>query len=298
MHCLPTFWSTSKSVEHPTAEIKMIAIDIDGTLLTPDDQITARTRAAIQAAQRAGLIVTLATARRYTTAGAIAAELGIELPLIVYDGSLIASYPAASILHSQLLPARIVYQAVEIFQQHAIQPVIHPYDCVREEVWTGPAEYDHLEIALYFSLSHDRLRRMPYEVLSTPLVDPLRMVAFASEEAIRRMLPQIALLNCAWNLLQLGSYGCAELSLMYPGCSKASGVAALAAHYGIPLAQVMALGDNTNDLTMLQSVGWGVAMGQAPETVKAAAKAVTASNAEDGVALAIEGYLACMDRFH
>lgn len=269
----------------------MIAIDIDGTLLTPDDQITARTRAAIQAAQRAGLIVTLATARRYTTAGAIAAELGIDLPLVVYDGALIASYPVATILHSQLLSARVVGQAVEIFQQHAIQPVIHPCNCASEEVWIGPVEYDHLELAQYIALASERLCRMSYAALGTLLVDPLRVVAFTSEEAIQRMLPQIVQLDCAWHLLKLGSYGCAELSLMNPGCSKASGVAALAMHYNIPLQQVMAIGDNTNDLTMLQSVGWGVAMGQAPDAVKAAAKAVTASNMEDGVALAIEGYL-------
>lgn len=281
-------------MENPTAEIKMIAIDIDGTLLTPDDQITARTRTAIQAAQRAGIIVTLATARRYTTAGLIATELGIELPLIVYDGSLIASYPAATILHQQVMVARVVSQAVEIFRQHAIQPIIQPCDCVNEEVWLGPVEHDHLELAMYVSLAQDRLRRMPYTALCTRLCDPLRIVAFASEEALRRMVPQVAQLECAWHLLKLGSYGCAELSLMNPGCSKASAVATLAAHYGIPLAQVMAIGDNTNDIAMLQCVGWGVAMGQAPEVVKAAAKAVTASNAADGVALAIEKYLATL----
>ncbi|MGH2508645.1 MAG: Cof-type HAD-IIB family hydrolase, partial [Ktedonobacteraceae bacterium] len=278
------------SMENLTSEIKMIAIDIDGTLLTPAGQITTRTRAAIQVAQRAGIIVTLATARRYTTAGMIAAELGIKLPLIVYDGSLIASYPAATILHRQLLSAQVVCQAVEIFQQHAIQPVIHPCDCPNEEVWLGPIEHDHLELATYVSQANERLCRMSYAALGTLLVDPLRVVAFASEEAIRRMLPQIVALDCAWHLLTLGSYGCAELTLMNPGCSKASGVAALAAHYAIPLAQVMAIGDNTNDVVMLQSVGWGVAMGQAPEVVKAVANAVTASNSEDGVALAIERY--------
>ena len=88
----------------------------------------------------------------------------------------------------------------------------------------------------------------------------------------------------------MGSYNCAELAIMHPGCSKASGVAALAALYDIPLAQVMAIGDNTNDIAMLQTVGWGVAMGQASAVVKAAARAITASNQEDGVALAIEQY--------
>lgn len=279
-------------MENLVREIKLIAIDIDGTLLTPTHQITPRTKAAVQAAQLKGIVVTLATARRYSTAGAIAAELGIELPLIVYDGALIASHPAAAILHSQTLALEVVQQAVEIFQRHSIQPVIHPCDCAREEAWLGPVEYDHLELATYIALveKEGRARRLPYELLCTDLAEPLRVVAFSSEQAIRSMLPDIARLNCSWNSIARGSYDCAELTLMRPGCSKASGVAMLAAHYGIPLEQVMAIGDNTNDMAMLQSAGWGVAMGQAPEAVKETANAVTTTNLEDGVALAIERY--------
>lgn len=273
-------------------EIKLIAIDIDGTLLTPTHQITPRVKAAIQAAQQAGIVVTLATGRRYSTTGLIATELDIDLPLIVYDGALIANHPAATILHSQTLAITVVQQAVEIFQRHAIQPIIHPCDCLAEEVWTGPAELDHLELATYISLveQEGRARRRPYATLCTDLEEPLRVVAFSSEMAIQPMLPELARLDCSWHMIKQGSYGCAELTLLRTGCSKASAVAALASHYGIPLEQVMAVGDNTNDIAMLQSVGWGVAMGQAPATVKAVANAVTATNLEDGVALAIEHY--------
>ncbi len=95
---------------------------------------------------------------------------------------------------------------------------------------------------------------------------------------------------CAWNFTRRGSYGTAELAVMNPACSKASGVALLAQHLGITMEEVMAIGDNNNDLEMLQAVGWSVAMGQAPEAIKAVANAVTTSNAEDGVALAIERY--------
>ncbi len=77
---------------------------------------------------------------------------------------------------------------------------------------------------------------------------------------------------------------------MNPTCSKGSGVATLAKYLDIPLEQVMAIGDNNNDIAMLRVAGWGVAMGQASEVVKAAAQAVTACNWEDGVALAIERY--------
>jgi 5-amino-6-(5-phospho-D-ribitylamino)uracil phosphatase len=275
-------------------KLKLIAIDIDGTLLTPDGQITPRTRAAILAAQQAGVIVTLATSRRYVGAKEIAVALGLELPLIVYDGALIVHHPSQTILHSQPLSLAIAEQIVEIFRRYAVQPVIQPREvlrCVAEEVWTGPAEHDHLEVTTYLSFAPERLRRMPHEQLCQEGQEPLRVVAFASEESIQALIPEISLLDCSWHTIARGSYDSAELSIMHSDCSKASGLAALATHYQLSMDQVMALGDNNNDIEMLRVVGWGVAMGQASETVRAAAKTVTASNREDGVALAIERYV-------
>ena len=273
--------------------IKLIAIDIDGTLLTPAGHITPRTRAAIQEARQAGMIVTLATARRYIGAMAIATDLGIELPLIVYDGAMVVTHPSRAILASQTLSAGVAQQAIEIFQHYHVQPVIHPFEdgyCINEEVWTGPAEHDNLGLASSLTAAGERTRRMSYEALMVGSINALRVVAFAEEEPLRRMLPAITALDCSLNFVARGGYGSAELAVLHTGCSKASGIAALAAHYGIALEHVMALGDNYNDLEMLRSVGWGVAMGQAPEPVKAAAKAITATNLEDGVALAIERY--------
>ncbi len=132
-------------MEDVLTDIKLIAIDIDGTLLTPQGQITPRTRAAIRAAQQAGVIVTLATARRYMGAQAVADALGMELPLIVYDGTLIVSHPTRAILASQTLNPTLVGQTIELFQRYDIQPIVHPCErdlCNKEEVWTGPAEYD------------------------------------------------------------------------------------------------------------------------------------------------------------
>lgn len=274
--------------------IKLIAIDIDGTLLTPTGQITPRTRAAIRAAKHAGVIVTLATARRYSGALAVADALGLELPLIVYDGTLIVSHPSRTILASQTLDAELARQTIEIFQRHAIQPVVHPCEeesCVKEEVWTGPETYDNLGLALYLGAAGERVKRMPYEVIYARATQALRVVAFAEKEALEGLLPTITALNCSWNFAPYGSYGSAELAILAPGCSKASGVAALAAHYQIAQEHVMALGDSYNDMEMLRMAGLGVAMGQAPEQVKAAAHAVTATNQEDGVALAIERYV-------
>ena len=268
----------------------MLVIDIDGTLLDPEGSISAPTLAAVQAAQQAGIVVTLATARRYTNTRKIADELGLTIPLILYDGAMIMQHPQQAILHRQTLRADIAQQAVDVLVRHHVQPVVHPATGLQEEIWTGPAQFDNLWIEAYFTAYPELMRRMPYEALCTGHPDPLRVVAFASEEAIHELSQEIATLDCSWTSIKRGSYGTAELVVMDATCSKASGVAALAHHMDISLEQVMAIGDNNNDIAMLRSVGWGVAMGQAPEAVKAAAKAITASNREDGAALAIALY--------
>jgi 5-amino-6-(5-phospho-D-ribitylamino)uracil phosphatase len=270
--------------------IKMIAIDIDGTLLTPQKQISPRTQAAIRAAQDMGIIVTLATARRYENSRNFADILGITIPLITCDGALIVQHPTGEILHTQLLPVQIAQQAIEILIACRLQPVLHHLIEAQEETWSGLAEFDNHGLEGYFT-EFPRVRRLAYSQLSASLLDPIRVVSFASQEAIATVVPTISQLACAWNTIERGNYGTAEITIMHQDCSKASGITALARHLNIPLSQIMALGDNHNDSEMLQAVGWGVAMGQAPEKVKAIANAVTATNREDGVALAIERYV-------
>lgn len=292
-HFVMQFRATEKSM-HTTAVpagIKMLVIDIDGTLLNPQGEISERTKAAVQAARRSGVVVSLATARRYGNTREIAEELGFDMPLIIYDGAMIVQHPQQAILARQTLDARIGQDAVDIFVRHHIQPVVQPDTGLHEEIWTGPAEFDNVWIEAYFTAYPELMHRMPFEQLCAGKPDPLRVVAFASEEAIAGLIPEIATLDCSWNSIKRGSYGTAELVVMRRGCSKASGLTTLARQFEIAPDQVMAIGDNTNDIPMLLVAGWSVAMGQAPEAVKAAARTVTASNAGDGLAQAIERYV-------
>ena len=270
--------------------IKLLALDIDGTLLNPQKQVTLRTREAIYTARKTGIVVTLATARRYRNTAPIASEVGIDIPLILCDGALAMHHPDAMVLYTQLLNAQVAQQAVDLMVQYGVQPVIHHINGTTEETWTGYSEFDNEWVATYFSFFPTDIRRLNYADCCIGQHDPLRVVAFASEEVVNALLPEIAALPCAWNFTRRGSYGTAELTVMNPVCSKASGVALLAQHLGIAMEEVMAIGDSSNDLEMLQEVGWSVAMGQAPEAIKAVANAVTTNNAEDGVALAIERY--------
>ncbi len=273
-----------------TPDIQLLAIDIDGTLLTPQGQIAPHTIAAVRAAQESGILVTLATARRYLNTKQIADALGLSIPLILYDGAIIIQHPQGDILHMHPLQAEIAQEAVEILVRHNVQPVAHHITDGIEEIWTGPAERDNEWIAGYFTTFQGTIRRMSYDTLCTGQRDPLRVVAFAPDNVIKGLIPEISDLPCSWNAIKQGNYGYAEMAIMHTHCSKASGLTTLARQVGIPLAQVMALGDNNNDIEMLQAVGWGVAMGQVSDIVKASADAVTTSNTEDGVALAIERY--------
>jgi hydroxymethylpyrimidine pyrophosphatase-like HAD family hydrolase len=91
-------------------------------------------------------------------------------------------------------------------------------------------------------------------------------------------------------LLLLGNYGVAELTLFSSAVSKGNALTILARHLDIPLEETMAIGDGANDISMLRAAGLGVAMGQAPRRVRAMADMVTTSNAEDGLARAVEQY--------
>ena len=270
--------------------LKMIVIDIDGTLLSPEGRITARSLETVQAAQQAGIAITLATARRYSNTAPIANELGLNTPLILYDGAIIIQHPQKAILHNHLLSANVGQQAVDIVIRHNIQPVVHPFKGTEEEIWTGPSAFDNPWVNTYFASALVKVHRMPFEALCAGHPDPIRVVAFASEEIIHALLPEVTALECSWTITKRGNYGSAELAIMNPSCSKASGVIELARYLNIPLEQIMAIGDNNNDIEMVRTVGWGVAMGQASEAVKAAARAITASNQEDGVAQAIQNY--------
>jgi Cof subfamily protein (haloacid dehalogenase superfamily) len=281
-------------MDQPPSAIKLIAIDIDGTLLNPQREITPRVEAAIRRAREAGIVVTLATGRRYFSTSQIASKLGLTIPLILCDGSLVLEHPDGSVLHTNPLQAEVAQQVVDLVLRYQLQPVVHHINGSNgseEEIWTGPDEYDNHWVHTYLtSFTNAIVRRWPIERLCSGQPDPLRVIVFASEEIVLSLVSDVSTLPVSWDVIKRGNYGTAELAVMHPHCSKASGLRALAQHLHIPIEHTMAIGDNTNDIAMLKAAAWGVAMGHASEPVKASADVITASNEEDGVALAIERY--------
>ena len=266
-------------------------LDIDGTLLNEQGQITPRTRRAIKQAHAAGVMVALATARRYFSATQFAAELSLTGPVAAYDGAVIREHPSGECWHSDPLPAPVGQAAVDTIARHGLQPLVQYHQADGEHILTGPESGDTPWQATYFQVFAFQLERRPLDKLCAGRHDPLRVVAFGPKERLARIAEEVRPLACQFFLNPMGSYGSAELSIMSPTVSKGNALGILSSRLYLPLSQTMVLGDSFNDISMLGLAGLSVAMGQAPAEVRAVAHALTLSNTQDGAALAIERYL-------
>jgi len=270
---------------------RLLMLDIDGTLLNEQSQITPRTRRAVVAAQAAGVVVALATARRHHSASLFAADLDLIGPVVIYDGALIRAYPSGEHWHSDPLPAVIGQAAVGAIARHGLQPLAQYNQGNGERVLTGPESNDTAWMGNYYDLYAAQFERHALAELCVGKGDPLRIVAFGPLEQLEPIAGELRHLPCQLYLNPRGSYDSAELSVMSLTASKGNALSILSSRLQLAPDQSMAMGDSFNDLSMLRLAGLGVAMGQAPPEVQAVAGAATLPNTEDGAALAIERYL-------
>ena len=136
-----------------------------------------------------------------------------------------------------------------------------------------------------------QIAELPLTKLTDDPAPLLRIVAFGPLDRLSRAAESVASLPCGWQLLPHGNYGTAELSVFSREASKGAALLRLAARLNIEERATLAIGDGVNDVSMLSSAGLGVAMGNAAPEVRAVASAVTARNAEDGAAQALDRYI-------
>ena len=270
--------------------IRLVVTDVDGTLLDPGGCLTARTREAIQALAASGVTLALATGRRWTGASMAASSFDFRGPMIHMDGAMIRTYPDGEMLHSAPLDRVVAQQAAEAMAGYGIQPIAQ-YSDLTDDFLHVSQEAKHPEwTAAYLPAFQQQTRYRPVAQLCDIAVDPIRLAAFAPLSILRRVSVDLASHDCGRQLLLLGNYGVAELTLFSSAVSKGNALTILARYLDIPLEETMAIGDGANDISMLRAAGLGVAMGQAPRRVRAVADVVTTSNAEDGLARAVEQY--------
>ena len=271
-------------------KVRLLVCDVDGTLLDPAGQLAPDTVAAVRAAVAAGCIVTLATGRRFRTAKPVADALGLALPILVQNGALIKDSRTGAVLFHHHLPSEAAALAIRYFWQAGAQPIVYENAFTGERLFTGPAERDGDDNRDYLSRNAELVRRctLPELLAGEP---PLEVAILDAAERVQALVPGLA--HPCLRSVPTGASkgGGAFLEVLAAECSKAEALRALARHFDVPMAATMAIGDNLNDLEILEAAGIGVAMGNAVPAVRAAARYATASNAEDGVAATIACFL-------
>lgn len=259
----------------------MIAVDMDGTLLDSSCRISERNTRAIRAAVDGGITFVLATGRPIQGVREYAALLGLVGPVITYNGAVIVDIATEEILYEQSMDKADAALAIELGLHYdttmciwsrgrlyvnklnerahdykkisGVEPIlVEDYDCLIQAGITKILWYD----------DEDMIAKMPQEMAAKPF----RETSFCLSRPY-------------------------FLEFFSSKASKAAAVSRLCEIYGISPEEVITIGDAPNDLSMIRFAGLGIAMDNAHEEVKAAAKYVTTTNDEDGVAAVIEKYI-------
>jgi Cof subfamily protein (haloacid dehalogenase superfamily) len=270
--------------------IKLLATDIDGTLLNPQFEISDGDLTALRRAHDEGIEIVLVTGRRHTFALPIAQKLGFDLWLISSNGAVTRSLSGET-FHRDLLPretCRRLCQAMQEFRGHTVLT----FD--RED--KGALVLEHLD-AIGASIRRWLEKNMQYIEFVIPIetalvADPVQAMFCGTMDRMRHALRTLETIGMNGDVTVLRTeYPARDLSMidvLNTGCSKGHALERWAAHRGYKREQVMAVGDNHNDVEMLEFAGHPVIMGNACEELRARGWTVTRSNDACGVAAALE----------
>lgn len=271
-------------------DIRLIAMDMDGTLLTRIDPTTAcippENAAVLRRCADAGIQLALVSGRMPDDAGFFALDAGLPMHIIGLNGGVILDRPAAQPVHERFLPEDTARRVLGVLLESGVDvAVFGTWEVV--SMRSRPLEWAQIVLGTFFGREGGRLvYRSGGEGVEALLSQTGKIVALtdsdraglaAAKARIRTEFPQLTITSSWWNNFEVNP----------SGVDKGSALRTLAARLNIPMSQVMALGDNDNDVPMLRAAGLGVAMGNATEAARAAAGHITLPNDEHGVAAAI-----------
>ncbi|HML32360.1 Cof-type HAD-IIB family hydrolase [Sporomusa sphaeroides] len=261
--------------------IKLVALDLDDTLLNSKLAVSPRACEAIRQAVAQGVTVTIATGRMYRSALPYARQLGLDVPIITYNGALIKSCLSGEVLLDQPIERKLSQQVLALCKERGWY--IQNY--VRDELY--------VEKINQYAEQYSRLAAVPVTAVGDRLYDgeesSNKMLIMSTPEGIVEIYDICKALF--GNQLSIAISKPTYLEITDPLANKGRALAFLADKLGIKKEETMAVGDSGNDVDMLKYAGWSVAMGNASAAVKAIARLETLANDADGVAEAIEKYV-------
>jgi Cof subfamily protein (haloacid dehalogenase superfamily) len=274
--------------------IRLLASDIDGTLLNPQFQISPDDLEALRRAHASGIEIVLVTGRRHSFALPIARQLGFDLWLISSNGAITRSL-AGETFHRDLMPRQLCRELVTAMQDFRGHTVL-----TFDKQSKGAIVLEHLE-ALNISIRRWLEKNMQYIDFIIPLeqalvTDPVQAMFCGSMDRMAQALRALEATGMGNRITILRTeYPERDLSMidiLNAGCSKGHALSRWAAHRGYRREQVMAIGDNHNDVEMLEFAGHPVIMGNACAELRSRGWSVTLANDNCGVAAAVADLIA------
>ena len=280
----------------PAAEfpVRLIALDLDGTVIGHDFRVSDRTAAAIREAVARGVKVSIATGRMPSSAAVYAHQLGLTAPIVGHQGAVVRAMaaervaidpddlpfraPVGRILHHTPMAAAVAREAVAWCLERDLDP--HVNDLERIVVWRGDSRFE--DYSGYLGPEADIVGD-----LAASIRKPVSKVIAVGDPPRPMELIEEARAAFAGRAEATVSHP-RFLEFVGPGVSKGRAVAWLAHRAGIPMSQVLTAGDALNDIEMIGDAGHGTAMASAPEVVRAAARYVAAPVEDDGIGRLIE----------
>ncbi len=283
--------------------IKLLALDLDGTLLDSQGRISVANKEAIRAAEERGVLVTIATGRRFRDARPVAIEIGFNAPIVTHNGALVKFADSLEVVESSLIAAGTVREILRVGREFGGEPLVSAdpagkgtmyYDIISENniplqkyiAWSRRLHGDEAEDAIHHVgriedvLDTAEVIHVSFSGPCGPMFDLERVLGDELGNAVNILATIYPHLDFTL------------LDILPPSASKATGVDHLATMHGVSHAEVMVCGDNFNDLEMLEYAGTSVVMGNAAAELREREDFhVTATNDENGVAEAIRRFI-------
>ncbi len=257
--------------------IRLAAFDVDGTLLNSSRKITPRTLEAIRGLRDSGIYTVLVTGRSYLGVKPLYDQIEALGPIVCFNGARVVSGHDGSDISSIVMDGKITRRAIELCRERDIHIQVFQgdefyYEAVREE----GLDYE----------MHTNLQGITASFDQFSDLSALKALCIAEHEKLEELAVQMRS-SCGDSLYQVFSFP-HYLEMMDARVSKSRGLSIVCSTLGITMDEAAAFGDGENDIDMLASAGVGVAMENAPESVKEAAGHVTCSNDQEGLAVFIE----------
>ncbi len=259
---------------------KLLVTDLDGTLLNTQHVWSLRTQHAFERAKQRGKLLTFATGRNYSSSLPMIQTLQPNAPVILYNGSRIEENPTRKLVYAQNLPREQALKAFELNRRYHLALLMYLDDEIYVESLTPKT--------LQF-MAEEHIPCQPVGDLAQFLRDrdPIKLLLIGDPEKLTQYAHEYAPGNGAELVRSTMNF----LEILAPGVSKGNALSYLAKYLGISVGEMIAVGDNPNDIDMIRDAGLGVAMQNAHPAVKQVADVITDSNDNDGVAKVIEQYL-------